>query len=292
MKMLFKGGATAVITPFNEKGIDFDNFDKQIDHQLKADIQAIVVCGTTGEATTMSKDERKAAIKFVADKVGKKVPIIAGTGTNDTRVSIEYSKDAQNMGADAILVTPPYYNKTSPKGLIAHFTAISDSVSIPMIMYNVPTRTAINVDPAIMKQVALKSNTIAVKECNFAQMAEVIETAPKGFTVYSGDDSSNIPALALGAMGVISVASNVIPKDIVTMNKLFFENKLDKSREIFYKINNLLRLLFIETNPIPVKKAMEYLNLDSGILRLPLIPMQEDKALLLKEELKKLGVIQ
>ncbi len=290
--MLFKGGATAVITPFNEKGIDFDNFDKQIDHQLKADIQAIVVCGTTGEATTMSKDERKAAIKFVADKVGKKVPIIAGTGTNDTRVSIEYSKDAQNMGADAILVTPPYYNKTSPKGLIAHFTAISDSVSIPMIMYNVPTRTAINVDPAIMKQVALKSNTIAVKECNFAQMAEVIETAPKGFTVYSGDDSSNIPALALGAMGVISVASNVIPKDIVTMNKLFFENKLDKSREIFYKINNLLRLLFIETNPIPVKKAMEYLNLDSGILRLPLIPMQEDKALLLKEELKKLGVIQ
>lgn len=290
--MLFKGGATAVITPFNEKGIDFDNFDKQIDHQLKADIQAIVVCGTTGEATTMSKDERKAAIKFVADKVAKKIPVIAGTGTNDTRVSIEYSKDAQSMGADAILVTPPYYNKTSPKGLVAHFCAISDSVSIPMIMYNVPTRTAINVDPATMKQVALKSNAIAVKECNFAQMAEVIETAPKGFTVYSGDDSSNIPALALGAMGVISVASNVIPKDIVTMNKLFFENKLDQSREIFYRINNLLRLLFIETNPIPVKKAMEYLNLDSGILRLPLIPMQEDKALLLKEELEKLGVMQ
>lgn len=289
--MLFKGAATAVITPFNKKGIDYDNFALQIDNQLKAGIQALIVCGTTGEASTMTKKERYDAISFVVNKVQKTVPVIAGTGCNDTLHSVQLTKDAYKAGADAILVTAPYYNKTSKKGLIEHFSVISESVPVPMILYNVPTRTGMNIEPDVMVHLAKNCNITGVKECNLSQVADIIQTAPENFTVYSGDDSINLQALSLGAMGVISVMSNVLPAHVVKMNKLFLQNKIKESRELFYKTKNLVKLLFIETNPIPVKKAMQLAGYDTGLLRLPLVEMEEKNANLLKEELINLGVI-
>lgn len=289
--MLFKGAATAVITPFSEKGIDFHNFALQLDIQIQAGIEALIVCGTTGEASTMSEQERFDAISFAVTRVKKRVPVIAGTGCNDTIHSVQITKDAYNAGADAVLVTAPYYNKTSKRGLIEHFRVISSSVPIPLIMYNVPSRVGMNIDPEIMVQLAKSCNIIGVKECNLNQIADIIETAPDGFTVYSGDDCINLPALSLGAMGVISVLSNVVPAHVARMNRLFLENKIEESRELFYKTKNLVRLLFIETSPIPVKKAMQFLGYDAGLLRLPLVEMEEKNAMLLKEELLKLGVV-
>lgn len=289
--MLFKGAATAVITPFTENGIDFENFDRQLDYQLNSGIQALIVCGTTGEASTMTEQERFDAVAFAVKKVAKKVPIIAGTGCNDTMHSIRLTKDAHKAGADAILVTAPYYNKTSKRGLIEHFKSISSSVPIPLIMYNVPTRVGMNIEPDTMKYLANNCNIIGVKECNLNQMADVIESTPKGFTVYSGDDSINIQALALGAMGVVSVLSNVIPAHVVKMNQLFLENDIEASRVLYYKTKNLVRLLFIETSPIPVKKAMQLIGLDTGILRLPLVEMEEKVASQLEQEIISLGVI-
>ncbi len=289
--MLFKGAATAVITPFNEKGIDFDNFSLQLDNQLKSGIEALIVCGTTGEASTMTEQERYDAISFAVRRVNKRVPVIAGTGCNDTMHSVLLTKDAYKAGADAILVTAPYYNKTSKKGLIEHFRVISSSVPIPLIMYNVPSRVGMNIDPDVMAYLAENCNIIGVKECNLNQMADIIATAPDGFTVYSGDDCINLPALALGAMGVISVLSNVVPAHVFKMNKLFLENKIEESRELFYKTKNLVRLLFIETSPIPVKKAMQLMGVDSGFLRLPLVEMEDKNAKMLKDEMISLGVI-
>ncbi|MDD2262220.1 MAG: 4-hydroxy-tetrahydrodipicolinate synthase [Clostridia bacterium] len=289
--MLFKGAATAVITPFNKEGIDFENFDKQIDIQLNCGIQAIIVCGTTGEASTMTEQERYEAISFTVKKVNKKIPVIAGTGCNDTHHSIRLSKDAYTAGADAILVTAPYYNKTSKKGLIEHFRTISESVPIPTILYNIPSRAGMNIDPDVIKHLAENCNVIAIKECNLSQMADVIQSTPDNFTVYSGDDCINLPALSLGAMGVVSVLSNILPSHVAMMNKLFLENKVDQSRELFYKSRKLVNLLFIETSPIPVKKAMHLMGLDSGLLRLPLVDMDEKNAQLLKDEMINQGVI-
>lgn len=289
--MLFKGAATAVITPFTENGIDFENFDRQLDYQLNSGIQALIVCGTTGEASTMTEQERFDAVAFAVKKTANRVPIIAGTGCNDTMHSIRLTQDAYKAGADAILVTAPYYNKTSKRGLIEHFKSISSSVPIPLIMYNVPTRVGMNIEPDTMKYLANNCNIIAVKECNLNQMADVIECTPKGFTVYSGDDSINIQALALGAMGVVSVLSNVIPAHVVKMNQLFLENDIEASRALYYKTKNLVKLLFIETSPIPVKKAMQLIGFDTGILRLPLVEMEEKLASQLEQEIISLGVI-
>ena len=289
--MLFKGAATAVITPFTKEGIDFDNFSLQLDYQLNSGIEALVICGTTGEASTMTEQERFDTISFAVKKVNKKVPLIAGTGCNDTMYSVHLSKDAYNAGADAILVTAPYYNKTSKKGLIEHFKTISSCVPIPLIMYNVPSRVGMNIDPDVMVTLAKCCNIIGVKECNLNQIADIIDTAPEGFTVYSGDDSINLPALSLGAMGVVSVLSNVVPAHVAKMNRLFFENRIEESRKLFYKTKNLTRLLFIETSPIPVKKAMQLMNMDSGMLRLPLVEMEEKSAGMLKDEMVSLGVI-
>ncbi|MFA5340382.1 MAG: 4-hydroxy-tetrahydrodipicolinate synthase [Clostridia bacterium] len=289
--MLFKGAATAVITPFNEKGIDYDRFSLQLDYQLKSDIEALIVCGTTGEASTMTEQERYDAISFAVRKINKKVPVIAGTGCNDTMHSVLLTKDAYRAGADAILVTAPYYNKTSKKGLIEHFRTISSSVPIPLIMYNVPSRVGMNIDPDVMIHLADNYNIIGVKECNLNQMADIIAAAPSAFTVYSGDDCINLPALSYGAMGVISVLSNVMPSHVVKMNRLFLDNKIAESRDLFYRTKNLVRLLFIETSPIPVKKALQLMGFDSGILRLPLVEMEEKNAKMLKDELISLGVI-
>jgi 4-hydroxy-tetrahydrodipicolinate synthase len=289
--MLFKGAATAVITPFNKKGIDFDNLGRQLDRQLNAGINAIIVCGTTGEASTMTDKERIEVISFTAQKVNRKIPVIAGTSCNDTRHSAHLSVNAYKAGADAILVTAPYYNKTSKQGLLEHFKYIASSTPLPLLIYNIPSRTGMNIDADTMSVLSNVCNIVGVKECNLTQMADVIQCTTDDFTVYSGDDGINLSALAVGAQGVISVLSNVVPEHVVKMNSLFLNNKIEESRELFYKTNKLCRFLFIETNPIPVKKAMELLGLDSGMLRLPLVEMDSKNAQFLKNEMIELGVI-
>ncbi|HPD01579.1 MAG TPA: 4-hydroxy-tetrahydrodipicolinate synthase, partial [Acetivibrio sp.] len=211
-KPIFTGAGVAIITPFTEDGIDFNKLGELIDFQINEGIDSIIICGTTGEASTMPDDEHKSAIKFAVEKVNKRVPVIAGTGSNDTKHAISLSKYAEEVGADAILSVTPYYNKTTQKGLYEHFRLIANSIKIPMILYNVPGRTNLNIDPQTVKQLSEIENIVAIKECNLSQVGEVINLCPEDFTVYSGNDDQVLPLLALGGKGVISVMANIIPK--------------------------------------------------------------------------------
>lgn len=287
---IFTGAGTALVTPFNEKGIDFATFEVLIEYQIENNIDALIVCGTTGESSTMTNEEDLSAIEFVVKQAAGRVPVIAGTGSNNTATAIESSIEAADLGVDGILVVTPYYNKCTSTGLIRHYLAIADATEVPIIAYNVPGRTGVNISPAVMKEISAHENIVAIKEAsaNISQIAETARLCP-GIDIYSGNDDHVVPLLSLGGKGVISVVSNVAPKMTHDMVASFLEGNVQKARELQFTLNPLVKALFSEVNPIPVKTALNMIGINAGILRMPLCEMSADKANLLKKELITLG---
>ncbi|MBB6698693.1 4-hydroxy-tetrahydrodipicolinate synthase [Clostridium algidicarnis] len=290
---LFKGSGVAIVTPFNEKGVDFDKLKELLEWHVDSNTDAIIICGTTGEASTMSTLEKKEVIKFTVDTINKRIPVIAGTGTNDTKASIEMSKWAESIGVDGLLVITPYYNKTSNKGLIAHFTAISNAVNTPIILYNVPSRTGMNISPTTLLELAKLKNVVAVKEASgdISQVAKYKALCKDKIDIYSGNDDQIIPILSLGGIGVISVLANIIPKDVHDMCHLYLDGKVDEALDVQLKSLDLTNSLFIETNPIPVKTALNLMGLNVGDLRLPLCSMDDNNLKTLENEMHKYGLL-
>lgn len=290
---IFKGSAVAIVTPFNQEGVDFKKFEELLEWHVKSGTDAIVVCGTTGEASTMTEQERKDTIKLTVDVINKRIPVIAGTGTNNTAASIKMSQWAESIGVDGLLVITPYYNKTTQKGLIAHFKAISDSVNTPIIIYNVPGRTGMNITAKTLAALSDEKNIVAIKEAsgNISQIAEMKALCGDKIDIYSGNDDQIIPLMALGGIGVISVLANVIPKDVHDLAQLFLEGKTKEALKIQLDTLALTNALFIETNPIPVKTAMNLMGMKVGHLRLPLCDMTEGNLEILKTEMKKYGLL-
>ena len=275
---VFKGAATAIITPFKDNKIDYERFAKLIDWQIAEGIDAIVVCGTTGEASTLTDEEHRDAIKFAVDHVAGRVPVIAGTGSNDTDYAIDLTRYACEAGADAILLVTPYYNKATQKGLIASFTAVADISTKPIILYNVPSRTGCNILPKTAAILAEHPNIVAIKEAsgNISQIAELAALTRGKLDIYSGNDDQIVPVLSLGGIGVISVLSNLMPKATSRMCHDFFEGKTQQSLDAQLELLPLVNALFCEVNPIPVKAAMAAMGYSENSLRLPLTKMEED----------------
>lgn len=288
---IFTGSGVAIVTPFTNDGVDFDKLGELIEFQIREGTDAIIICGTTGEASTMPDQEHMSVIKYAIDKVNKRIPVIAGTGSNDTKHAIELSKFAEEAGADAILTVTPYYNKTTQKGLYEHFKAIAESISIPVVLYNVPSRTNLNINPETIKKLSEIDNIAAVKECNLSQVGDVINLCGDKITVYSGEDGQVVPLLSLGGKGVISVMANIIPKDTHDMVMSFLNGDIETSRKIQLKVLNLVKALFIEVNPIPIKAAMNLMGMNVGKCRMPLVDMEEKNLLILKEALKAYGLL-
>ena len=292
--MIFKGSAVALVTPFDENGnVNFDKIKELVDFQIENGTDAIVACGTTGEASTMNDEEHLAAIKAIIDAADKRVPVIAGTGGNDTAHSIYLSQEAEKLGADALLIITPYYNKANKSGLRKHFVSIANSVKLPIILYNVPSRTKVNIPPALVADLARNvDNIVALKEAcgDLAQVAEVCRLVPDDFAVYSGNDDSILPLLSLGGSGVISVLGNVCPRETHDLVAKFFEGDIEGSRKLQLGMKPLIDALFIEVNPVPVKTAVNLLGFNVGDLRLPLAEMEEEDLEVLKRELVNWGL--
>ncbi len=288
-KTIFTGAATAIVTPMNEAGVDYDSFGKLIDWQIEQGIDAIVVAGTTGEASTLSDDEHKDVITYAVKKVNGRVPVIAGTGSNDTAYAIELTKHACEVGADGVLVVTPYYNKATQNGLVKMFTAIADASTVPVILYNVPSRTGCNIAPKTCAILAEHPNIVAIKEAsgNISQVAQIAALTQGKLDIYSGNDDQITPLMSLGGKGVISVLSNIMPKETSQMCKLFLEGKVQESADMQLKLLPLINALFSEVNPIPVKAAVSAMGFCENIIRLPLTPMEsenEEKLLALMKE--------
>lgn len=292
--MIFKGSAVALVTPFDENGeVNVKKIKELVDFQIENGTDAIVACGTTGEASTMNDEEHLLAIKAVIDAVDKRVPVIAGTGGNDTAHSIYMSQEAEKLGADALLVITPYYNKANKSGLRKHFVSIANSVKLPIILYNVPSRTKVNIPPALVADLARNvDNIVALKEAcgDLAQVAEVCRLVPDDFAVYSGNDDSILPLLSLGGSGVISVLSNICPQETHDLVAKFMEGDIEGSRKLQLGMKPLIDALFIEVNPVPVKTAVNLLGFNVGDLRLPLAEMEEQNLEILKRELVNWGL--
>lgn len=290
-KPLFKGSGVAIVTPFKEDGVDFCKLEELIEFQIRENTDAIIICGTTGEASTMPDDEHIETIRFTVEKVNGRLPVIAGAGSNDTRHAIELSKRAEAAGADAILSVTPYYNKTTQRGLYEHFKLIAESVKIPVILYNVPSRTNLNINPETLQALSEIENIVGIKECNLSQVGEVINLCGKDFYVYSGNDEHILPFMAYGACGVISVMANIIPKDTHDMVVKYLEGDVIGSRELQLKTINLIKALFIEVSPIPLKTAMNLMGMNVGKCRMPLTDMNEKNLEILKKAMKEYGLI-
>ncbi|MBQ7953796.1 MAG: 4-hydroxy-tetrahydrodipicolinate synthase [Clostridia bacterium] len=290
---VFTGVATAIITPLNENGIDFEKFGKLLDWQIAEGINAIVVCGTTGESSTLTDEEHRAAIKFAVDHIAGRVPVIAGTGSNDAAYAIDLTRYACEVGADAMLVVTPYYNKATQNGLIKLFTAIADASTKPVILYNVPSRTGVNIAPATCKVLAEHPNICGIKEAsgNISQIAEIAALVGDKMDLYSGNDDQIVPLMSLGGKGVISVLSNVMPKKTVEICDSFFAGDVKKSREIQLELLPLINALFSEVNPIPVKAAMAAMGWCENYVRLPLTCMEEKNEAKLLELMKEQNLI-
>ncbi len=293
MKNTFKGAATALITPMKDGGkIDYAAFEALIEDQIKNDIDALVVCGTTGESATLDDKEHRDLIKFCIDKVNKRVPVIAGTGSNDTRYAIDLSAHACEMGADMLLLVTPYYNKTTQRGLIKHFEAVADVVDKPMILYNVPSRTGLNIAPETYKELSYNEKIVAAKEANgnISAIAETIALCGDRLDIISGNDDQIVPIMALGGVGVISVLSNVVPKETHEMCRLMLEGKTREAAALQLKYLPLINALFCETNPIPAKAAMAELGFCGEDIRLPLCEMSQGNRAKMVEIMKELGI--
>ena len=291
-KTIFKGMASALITPMNENGVDYEALGRFIDFQIENGINALVAVGTTGENATLEPEEQKEVIRFTVERAAGRVPVIAGTGTNNTEHVLANTKAACEVGADAILVVTPYYNKATQNGLIAHFTTIADASSVPVILYNVPGRTGCNLLPKTVAKLAQHPNIVAIKEAtgNMSQMVELVSLCGDMIDVYSGEDALTVPMLSMGAAGTISVLSNVVPKEAVAMTDAFFAGDLKEAARLQCKLLPLTNALFSEVNPIPVKAAVSAMGYGKEYLRMPLTPMEDATRAVLYAEMRKLGI--
>lgn len=291
---IFTGAGVAIVTPMKEDGsVNFDKLGEIIDDQIANGTDAIIICGTTGESSTLSHGEHLQTIKYAIDKTAKRVPVVAGTGSNCTETAVTMSQEAEKYGADAVLVVTPYYNKATQKGLISHYTTIANAISIPVIMYNVPSRTGCNIQPetavALAKNV---ENIVAIKEAcgNISQIAKLASLADGCLDIYSGNDDQIVPLLSLGAKGVISVLSNVAPKETHDICQKFFDGDVKGSAELQLKAMELVEALFCEVNPIPVKAGMNLMGWNVGGLRAPLTVMEEANQERLAKAMKEFGI--
>ena len=293
-KTVFTGVGTAIITPFTEGGVDWEAFGRLIDFQLAEGINAIVAAGTTGEGTTLTAKEHEEVISFCVRRVGGRVPVIAGAGSNDTAKAVEATKTACAAGADAVLLVTPHYNKTTQRGLIAHFSAIADASSVPCILYNVPSRTGLNMLPETLNVLADHEKVAAVKEAcgNISQVAKELLLCGDRIDVYCGCDDQTVPSLSLGAKGLISVVSNILPGKTAEMCRRFFAGDVKGAAELQLNMLNLMNQLMIETNPIPAKAACAALGFGENRLRLPLVPMEEGNRQKLLELMREQGILQ
>ena len=290
---VFKGMATAMVTPMTSTGVDYEALARFIDFQLENGINALVAVGTTGESATLEPAERKEVIRFTIDRVNGRVPVIAGTGTNNTAHAIDFSINACENGADALLVVTPYYNKATQNGLIAHFTTIADKVDKPIILYNVPSRTGCNMLPATVAKLAEHPNICGIKEAsgNMAQVVEIFARCGDKLDVYSGEDGLSVPMLAMGGAGTISVLSNVAPKEAVAMTDAFFAGRVSEAAAWQCRLLPLINCLFSEVNPIPAKAGVSALGFGEEHIRLPLTKMEDDTRAKLFAEMRRLGVL-
>ncbi|GAA0085092.1 4-hydroxy-tetrahydrodipicolinate synthase [Clostridium sp. CTA-7] len=290
---IFKGSAVAIITPFTEDGVNHKKLKELIEWHIQEKTDAIVICGTTGEASTMTCEERKETIKFTVDIVNKRVPVIAGTGTNNTAASIEMSKFAESVGVDALLIITPYYNKTTHKGLIKHFEAINNAINTPIILYNVPSRTGVNITPNELFELSKYKNIVAIKEAsgNISQIVQMKALCKDKIDIYSGNDDQVIPIMSLGGLGVISVLANILPKEVHNMTTSYINGNIQEALKIQLDILDIANKLFVETNPIPVKTALNLMGKDVGAFRLPLCEMDNKNLELLKDSLKEYNLI-
>ena len=292
---LFRGSGVAIVTPFTaENEVNYAKLAELIEWHIQEGTDAIIVCGTTGEAPTLTDDEHKLVIEQAVKTARKRIPIIAGTGSNDTAYAVQMSIHAEKAGADGLLCITPYYNRPTPKGLIANFRAIADAVNIPMIMYNVPSRTGCNLLPDTIAKLAEHKNIRGVKEAsgNIAQVAEVARLVPDDFFIYSGNDDMIVPLMALDGDGVISTVANIVPKDTHQMVQYFIEGNVKKACELQLRMKPLIDAVFCETNPIPIKTAMNLMGKNVGGLRLPMVDLEEKNLELLKRRLREYGLIQ
>ena len=289
---IFRGVATALVTPLTENGVDYAALEKLINWQIEKGINALVICGTTGEASTLTDEEHREVLKFAAEVVNGRVPIIAGTGSNDTAYAIDMTKYACEIGYDAMLVVTPYYNKTTQRGLIAMFTAIADASTKPLILYNVPSRTGVTIEPATYAALADHPNIAAIKEAggNISKIVETVALVGDKLTIYSGNDDQIVPIMACGGQGVISVLSNVVPAETVAICDAFFAGDVRGAMELQKKYLGLTNALFCEVNPIPVKAAMAALGFCENYLRLPLVRMEEAHEKMLLGRMRDLGL--
>ena len=292
-KIIFKGCGTAIITPFNEKGVNFEEFKKLIEFQIANKADSIIVCGTTGESSTMSLEERKQTIKFAVETVNKRIPVIAGTGGNCTASVIEFTKYAESIGVDAALIVTPYYNKTTQDGLVAHYSAIAKETKLPIILYSVASRTGVNITPATCKKLSKIENIVAIKEAsgNISQIAEIANLCGDDLHIYSGNDDQITPILSVGGIGVISVLSNIAPEYTHNIVYNFEQGNITEATSLQLKAIPLIKALFCEVNPIPVKAALNMLGYNVGIPRLPLVEMSDAGKNSLKSELLTFGLL-
>lgn len=293
-KEIFSGAGVAIVTPMHPDGsIHYEKLGQMIDWQIENHTDAIVICGTTGESACMTDQEHIDCIEFAVKHTAGRVPVIAGAGSNDTAYAVQLSKEAKQLGADALLHVTPYYNKTSQKGLIAHFTTIADATDLPIILYNVPSRTGVNIKPETYVQLAKHPNIVAAKEAsgNISQVAQIKALCGDDLDLYSGNDDQIVPLLSLGAKGVISVLSNVMPKETHDICALFFEGKVKESAALQLKLLDLINHLFMDVNPIPVKAAMNLMGFDVGECRLPLVSMDDAQIGALRKSMKQAGLL-
>ena len=289
-KTVFKGSGVALVTPVKDNKVDFEKLGELLDFHVANKTDAIILCGTTGEAPTLPDDEHLKIFDYAMDRVGGKIPLIGGTGSNYTDHAIEFSKYAQKAGMDAVLCVTPYYNKTSQNGLVTHYSAIANAIDIPVILYNVPSRTGVGLQLPALEQLSKVENIVAIKEAsgNIAFMTKI--AANIDMDIYSGNDDMIVPCLSIGGIGVISVVANIIPQDVHDMCELYFEGKTKEAAAMQLKMMDLVEKMFIEVNPIPVKNAMNMMGFDVGDLKLPLVDLEEANAEKVRKSLLDYGL--
>ncbi|WP_040197631.1 4-hydroxy-tetrahydrodipicolinate synthase [Candidatus Soleaferrea massiliensis] len=292
-KTIFTGAGVAIVTPFNEDmSVNWEELGRLVDFQIENGTDAIISCGTTGEASTLTDDEHIGVIKYTVDRVAGRVPVIAGTGSNDTAYSMWLSKEAEKVGADALLQVTPYYNKTSQAGLIKHFTTLADATDLPVVLYNVPSRTGMDIKPETYLALSEHPNIVAIKEANgnIASVAKTRSLCGDKLDIYSGNDDQIVPLLSLGGKGVISVLSNVMPRETRDICQLYFDGKTKESADLQIRLMDLIGVLFSDVNPIPVKEAVNLMGYKAGPCRLPLVGMSESGKADLIQVMKKYGL--
>src|SRR6056297_893234 len=291
--MIFKGAGTALVTPFENGEVNFKKYGELIDKQIENGIDAIITCGTTGEGSALSDVEHKQLMEYCVKKVAGRVPVVAGTGSNDTEYGLQLSQAACKIGVDALMLVTPYYNKTTQRGLINHYKYIADRVDKPIVLYNVPSRTGMQIDVDTAVELSKHERIVAMKDAvgDIAYTTRLLSKVDKDFQVFSGNDNMILPLLSVGGSGVISVISNIMPRETHDLVEEFFKGNIEKAKEMQLDMMSLIELLFVETNPIPVKTALNLMGFEMGEVRKPLFEMEEGNLNLLKEELKRRGLV-